>query len=130
VWRRARAVEFAHLAIGIEQIGSRRRVVLGDECIRAGAVQVALLAVRAGVDREPDDAVGDRIGLLLLHVAAAVMLAHERTFRIVPLEHHGLALVLRERLRLAVAVRDAEVRDGLADGHAGRCRHGEGKSEQ
>ena len=72
---------------------------------------MALLAGCAGVDRQPDHAFGDRGGaLLLLHVARPVVLAHERTFRIVPFEHDDLALVRGQRLRRAVAVHEAEIR--------------------
>src|SRR5438876_9606514 len=65
---------------------------------------VALGAGRIGIDREPDNALARTFILQLLHVAAAVMLLHERTFRIQPFQHAILTLVLRTRVRRAFRV--------------------------
>ncbi len=50
---------------------------------------------RVGIDRQPDNAFTGVFFLQLLHVAAAVMLFHERAFRIEPLQHDVFAFVLR-----------------------------------
>src|SRR6266480_4865348 len=71
---------------------------------------VALGAGRIGIDREPDNALAPIFILQLLHVAAAVMLLHERTFRIKPFKHDILTLVLRKRVRIAFRVGDRKIR--------------------
>ena len=58
--------------------------------------QIALCPGGIGINRQPYDAFAGVFLLQLLHVAAAVMLFHERAFRIEPFEHDSLALVLRK----------------------------------
>src|SRR5438034_11804889 len=75
---------------------------------------VALGAGRIGIDREPDNAFARIFILQLLHVAAAVMLLHERTFRIKPFKHDILTLVLRKRVRLAFCIGERKLRRSTA----------------
>ena len=77
--------------------------------------EIAFGAGRVGIDGQPNDTFASVLSLQLLHVVAAVMLFHERAFRIKPLEHDVFAFVLRERLRLAIGVRSREIGRGAAD---------------
>jgi hypothetical protein len=74
---------------------------------------MALLAGGAGIDAEPDRARGPRGCLRLLHVAAAIMLLHERAAGVIPFEHHHLALEVGELDDPPVGIVQLEVGRGL-----------------
>ena len=69
-----------------------------------------------------------------LHVAAGIVLAHERALGVGPLEHDVLALVVGEPHRLAGGVGDREVGRGGArhrgGGGAGGEQQRDGNSER
>ena len=85
----------------------------------------ALVTRGAGIDAQPDDALGGLLLLQVLHGVAVVKLVDEGTLRVGPFQHDELALVLGEGVRLAVGALQREVGDGLAEGGvsgAGRGR--------
>src|SRR5207247_10183474 len=63
-----------------------------------------------GIDGKPDNSFACVLILQFLHVAAAVMLLHERAFRIKPFEHDIFAFVLRKRVRTALRVGERKIR--------------------
>src|SRR5947208_14697039 len=68
--------------------------------------QIALSPGGTGINRQPYDAFAGVFLLQLLHVAAAVMLLHERAFGIKPFQYDSFAIVLRKGMRFAARVRE------------------------
>ena len=79
------------------------------------------------VDRQPDDLARAPFLLQPLHVAAGIVLAHERAFGVGPLEHDVLAAVVGELHRLAGGVGERECRARAAPGAR---RGGAGREQQ
>src|SRR5258706_6616834 len=73
------------------------------------------------LDREPYHVLGAILRLQRLHVAAAIVLLHERAAEVVPFEHHGLALVVGEVHRLAGKIHDGERGRALPGRRGGTC---------
>src|SRR5882672_10311592 len=112
-------VGLPHLALGIEQEIGRRRLLFRHPLLRLRSLHVALLPRCRGTDREPDDALLGVPLLKRLHVAAAVMLAHERTLAIHPLQHDELALVGIQANGFPIGVAKLQRRRRRADDRRG-----------
>src|SRR5258708_8909012 len=73
------------------------------------------------IAREPYHVLGAILRLPGLHVAAAIVLLHDRAAEVVRFEHHGLALVVGEVHRLAGKIHDGERGRALPGRRGGTC---------
>ena len=124
------AVLLADFAGGIEQDGGGSGVLILGVDIGLGTGAVALLAGGGRDDGEPDDALGGIFLLEFLHVAAGVMLFHERAFVIEPFEDDELAAETGKFVGSALGVVEGEVRGLLAGLDDGEGRKVEGKGDE
>src|SRR5207245_5166322 len=107
--------KFGDFAFRIEKESGLLCFPRSHDFLRLLGRDVALAAGRIRINRQPNDAFTGVLLLELLHVVAAVMFFHKRTFRIEPFEDDVFAFVLGQRLRLAVGVWDGKVGRSTAD---------------
>jgi len=108
------AVRAPRLAFLIEKQRCLPRLPRFSDLLRLFRRDIAFRAGRIGIDGQPDHSFARILILQFLHVATAVMLLHERAFRIKPFEHHIFALVLRKRVGATLRVRQRKIRRNAA----------------
>jgi len=115
VRRVLRAVSAACVAFGIQQQRGLMRLPRCRDLLRFFGRHISLCPGRIGIDCQPDNALISEFFLQVLHVAAAVMLFHERALWIKPFKDDVLTLILRQRMRLAFRVRERKIRRGASN---------------
>ena len=120
-------IETAHITGLITEIGRRGRAGLLHPRPHFLLGEIALGPWFARVDHQPNNAFRGRLFLQRGHVAAAlVMLHHEGAFLIHPLQYHGFAVEVAERVALALNRGQGEIRRRLPDlGLGGQSDGGE-----
>jgi hypothetical protein len=108
------AVRAPRFAFRIEKQRRLPRLPRFSDLLRLFRRDIAFRAGRIGIDGQPDHSFARILILQFLHVAAAVMLLHERAFRVKPFEHDIFALVLRKRVGAALRVRERKIRRSAA----------------
>jgi len=123
------AVLLANFSGGIEEDGGGGGVLVLGVDIGLGAGAMALLAGGGGDNGKPDHAFRGVLLLELLHIAAGVVLFHERAFVIEPFENDEFAAEVGQFVGSALGVGEGEFRGGFAgfNGGKGEMIEGEGK---
>jgi len=122
VWRVFSGVSAAGVTFGIQEKRGLMCLPRTRDLLRLFRRQVSFCAGRIGIDGQPDNTLVRELFLQVLHVAAAIMLFHERALGIKPLKDDVFTLVLRQRMRLATGIRKRKLWRSAAHG---RRLHGE-----